>query len=123
MFTNIDKENFDFPHTEGFNRMLLDNKCKEQYGFTEEEFTLLKKLYFFDRYELVPYRKNGKITERKILLQPFCVALYDCYYGAEMVISNSKFHPQELVEHLSNSQTLIKSIVLKYSKDDFGKMF
>ena len=115
--------NDDFPHTEGLKRLYLDENCKEKYGFTDEDFIFLNGLRYFDKHETVPKYKNGFRTEKTVILDPFCVALYDTYYGAKIILKNIKLYTQFDKEHILGRLKLIKSIVKKYSPTEYKKMF
>ena len=115
--------NDDFPHTEGLRRLYLDENCKEKYGFTDEDFIFLNGLRYFDKHEIVPKYKNGFRTQETVSLDPFCVALFDTYYGAKNILENIIFYPQFDKEHMLGRLKTIKSIVKKYSLEEYKKMF
>jgi hypothetical protein len=115
--------NDDFPHTQGLRRLYLDENCKEKYGFTDEDFIFLNNLRYFDKHEKVPKYKNGFRTEKTVTLDPFCVALFDTYYGSKMALENMKFYPLFDKYHILGRLKLIKSIVKKYSPTEYEKMF
>jgi hypothetical protein len=115
--------NDDFPNTQGLRRLYLDENCKEKYGFTDEEFTFLIDLRYFDKHEKVPKYKNGFRTEKTVILDPFCVALFDTYYGAKMILKNIMFSPHFDKDPMLGILKIIKSIVKKYSPTEYKKMF
>ncbi len=115
--------NDNFPYTEGLRRMYLDENCKEKYGFTDEEFIFLNRLRYFDKHEKVPKYKNGFRTEKTVRLDPFCVALFDTYHGAKIILKNIKLYPQFDKEQMLGRLKIIKSIAKKYSPTEYKKMF
>ncbi|WP_366182978.1 hypothetical protein [Flavobacterium ovatum] len=129
MFKTKTTQNDDFPYTEGLESMYLDEKVLKNLNFTDEEIDLLMNLRYFNAYEKVPMRRNEIVTKKSVTLDPFCLALYDYYYGAKMIVeSNSSIknmpdnHLAELLK-LSYKMKLAKAIVRKYSQISYRKMF
>jgi hypothetical protein len=130
MFKTTTTLNDDFPYTEGLERMYLDEKILRNMNFNDEEIDLLMNLRYFNTYEKVPVRRNEIITKKSVELDPFCVALYDFYYGAKMVLENSSLnikiiphcHDLELLK-IPPKMKLAKSIIRKYSQKAYKLMF
>ncbi|MFV8343615.1 hypothetical protein [Flavobacterium sp. XS2P39] len=130
MFKTTTTLNDNFPYTEGLERMYLDEKILRNMNFNDEEIDLLINLRYFNAYEKVPVRRNEIITKKSVELDPFCVALYDFYYGAKMVLENSSLnikkmphgHDSELLK-IPPKMKLVKSIARKYSQKSYKVMF
>jgi len=130
MFKTTTTLNDDFPYTEGLERMYLDEKILRNMNFNDEEIDLLMNLRYFNAYEKVPVRRNEIITKKSVELDPFCVALYDFYYGAKMVLENSSLnikktpHGHDSEFHkIPHKMKLAKSIIRKYSQKAYKVMF
>lgn len=130
MFKTTTTLNDDFPNTEGLERMYLDEKILRNMNFNDEEIYLLMNLRYFNTSEKVPVRRNEIITKKLVELDPFCVALYDFYYGSKMVLQNSSLinkiiphcHDLELLK-IPYQMKLVKSIIKKYSEQAYKVMF
>ncbi|OYU83292.1 MAG: hypothetical protein CFE24_11925 [Flavobacterium sp. BFFFF2] len=94
MFKNDTKFMTDNPITSGLEMMFLEVKALRKMNFNEEEIELLLSLEYFNKYELFPVRKNEKITNKKILLDPVCAALVDFYFGAKKLVQTNEIAQQ-----------------------------
>ena len=117
MFKKEFTKNDGFIMIQGLKQMYLDENCKEKYGFTDEEFVYLNGLLYFDKHETVPKYKHGFQTKKTVKLDPFCVTLFDAYYGIKLC------YPIEDKEVILAKLKLIKSIAYKYSPTEYKKMF
>ena len=112
-----------YENTQSIRRLYLDEKCKEIYGFTEEEFRFLNGLFYLNEYSFVPQYKYGFNTIKGIILDPFCIALFDVYYGYKITLNKIEFTSKYGEEPILARLELVKSIVKKYSQTEYDKMF
>lgn len=91
---------------------------KEDLGITDEEIFFMTGLMFFPFNESVPTIKKGILQKKTILLDPICVALYDYYHGAEILLSRNVVRVDT-----EKKMKMAKSIFRKYSPENFIHCF
>jgi len=91
---------------------------KEDFGISEDEVMFLSKLFYYPFHEKVPKIKNGKMQKARIQLDPICVALYDYYNGAKILLSRNV-----KLENVVTEMKMAKSIFKKYCPENYSHCF